>query len=309
MKLSIVIPVYNVEQTLERCVQSVLNQKFRDYQVILVDDGSTDKSGEICDQLMRQDKRIQVIHQKNSGLSAARNAGIKKCKGEYITFIDSDDYIGTDTLKPLMDLLAIHHDYDILEYSVYEHFGRPKHMNPLRLDNREYTDMREYWYKCEAYKHAYACNKIYSRKLFSGLGFPVGKKFEDIYTLPQLLERCQTVATTGEGYYYYCYNTKGITATADGEALNNLLTAHLNILNGDSFLKPVNYAYYGHILNIALDVYEATGETPKLPLPESVCQRQDGEKIPLKIRLMKLLGLKNLCKINTLIHKFYRKSR
>ena len=110
MKLSIIIPAYNVEQTLERCVESVLRQKFRDYQLILVDDGSTDGSGRICDELAKRDHRIQTIHQPNKGLSAARNAGIKRAKGEYITFIDSDDYIASDTLKTLIDLLAIHHD-------------------------------------------------------------------------------------------------------------------------------------------------------------------------------------------------------
>ncbi len=309
MKLSIVIPVYNVGKTLERCVQSVLNQKFRDYQIILVDDGSTDNSGEICEQLLRQDQRIQVIHQKNAGLSAARNAGIKKAKGEYITFIDSDDYIGNDTLKPLMDLLTIHHDYDILEYSVYEHFGRPKHMKALRLDNREYADMREYWYETRAYKHSYACNKIYRRKLFDGVLFPVGKTFEDVYTLPQLLERCQTVATTGEGYYYYCYNTKGITVNADGKDLGNLLQAHLDILNGDSMLTPVSYEYYGHILNIALDTAEATGSMPSLPSPEAVCRQLGNEKMPLKVRLMKLIGMKNLCRLNKIVHTLYRRSR
>lgn len=304
MKLSIVIPVYNVEHTLERCVQSVLNQKFRDYQLILVDDGSTDGSREICHRLSRQEQRIQVIHQKNAGLSAARNAGIKKAKGEYITFIDSDDYIGSETLKPLMDELSIRHDYDILEYSVYEHFGRPKHMHALRLDHREYTNMHEYWYECEAYKHTYSWNKIYRRSLFYGLEFPVGKKFEDAHMLPQLLERCQTVATTSEGYYYYCYNTRGITANADGHDLNDLLQAHIKVLRDSTLLSPPDTVYYGHVLNIALDVYRDTGVVPDLPSPKEVnVQQRAGTRTPLKMKIMQTIGLKRLCQLHKLIRR------
>ena len=308
MKLSIIIPAYNVEQTLERCVESVLRQKFRDYQLILVDDGSTDGSGRICDELAKRDHRIQTIHQPNKGLSAARNAGIKRAKGEYITFIDSDDYIHSDTLKPLMDILAIHHEYDFIEYPVDEYVGKRGKQRRLFFKQQSFSDMREYWYETQAFRHAYAWNKIYRRELFQTVKFPEGMKFEDIFTLPHLLGNCRMVATVNEGLYFYCHNPKGITETADGEALNNLLTAHLNILKGDTMLKPVSYGYYSHILNIALDVSEATGKIPELPSPESVCQRQGGESIPLKIRLLKLIGMKNLCKINTLIHKVYRRS-
>lgn len=309
MKLSIVIPAYNVEQTLERCVESVLRQKFRDFQVILVDDGSTDRSGEICDELSKRDHRIQVVHQPNKGLSAARNAGIKKSKGEYITFIDSDDYIHGDTLKPLMDILAIHHEYDFIEYPVDQYVGKRGKQRRLFFRQQQFNDMRTYWYETEAFKHAYAWNKIYRRELFQDVKFPVGMKFEDIHTLPRLLENCRTVATVNEGLYYYYHNPKGITETADGEALSNLLTAHLNVLKGHTMLMPVSYGYYGHILNIALDVAEATGKVPELPSPDSVCQRQGGESIPLKIRLLKLFGMKNLCRINATIHKFYKRSR
>ena len=309
MKLSIIIPVYNVEKTLERCVESVLKQKFRDYQVILVNDGSFDNSAKICDELTKKDRRVQVIHKQNGGLSDARNAGIKKAKGEYITFIDSDDFLASDTLKPLMDLLAIHHDYDILEYSVYEHYGRPKHMQVLRFDNREYSDVRAYWYEQKAYRHTYAWNKIYRRELFDKVKFPVGRKFEDVYTLPKLLNRCHVIATTSEGFYYYCYNDRGITAQADGNDLNDLLNAHLTVLNKHKRLMPVSYDYYVHVLNIALDVYESTGQIPQIPPAKAVCSPFNGERCPMKIRLLKLIGMKCLCKANKLIHRFCKKSR
>ena len=165
MRLSIIIPVYNNEKTLERCVTSIISQSFRDYQMILVDDASTDKSPSMCDDFVKADHRIQVVHKKeNAGLSEARNTGIRKARGEYITFIDSDDYIQADTLAQLMEILSIHHEYDILEYPVWEHYGNPKKQRRLFLKKNVYINMDEYWFKGKAYMHSYAWNKIYKRE-------------------------------------------------------------------------------------------------------------------------------------------------
>ena len=313
MKLSIIVPVYKVERTLERCIESILQQTYRDYQLILVDDASPDESPRICDKLAQRDHRIIVIHRKqNGGLSAARNSGIARSKGEYITFVDSDDYLGSDTLKPLMDLLAVHHDYDILEYSSYLHFGRPGRMNILRLDNREYTDMHKYWYDSQAFTHTYACNKIYRRTLFNqNTLFPEGRKFEDVFMLPQLLLKCHVVATTPLGYYYYCYNPDGITSQATGKDMQDLLDAHLIVLNMNSnpVLGTPTTAYFAQVLNVALDVYEMSGEFPSLPSFQSIVGKPVNDNIPFKIKLLKLFGLKNLCRINKLVHRIYRRNR
>ena len=126
MNLSIIIPVYNVEQTLQRCVKSVLEQSFTNYEIILIDDGSTDKSGQMIDSLAETDNRCTAIHQPNRGLSAARNTGIEIATGNYITFIDSDDFIAPETLTPLMNILETRKGIDLLEYPVLEHHGSPK---------------------------------------------------------------------------------------------------------------------------------------------------------------------------------------
>ena len=304
MKLSIVIPVYNVEDTLERCVRSILNQRFRDYQLILVDDGSTDQSPAICDMLTQEDHRIQVVHKKNGGLSSARNKGISKARGEYITFVDSDDRIGEDTLAPLMQILSIHHEYDILEYPVYIHYGNTRRQQKFYPETRVYTDMYEYWIMGKAYQHSYAWNKIYRRTLFDNICFPEGKIFEDVYTLPQLLKKCETVATTNEGLYYYYDNPKGITATADGKALLDLLNAHLPMLQETaSYSKYHNLweTYYAHVLNIQMDVFEQNGGPLLLPLMPA--------RATWKLKLLHIIGLKRLCQINSYIHKIYRRSR
>ena len=117
MKLSVIIPVYRVEATLDRCVESVLNQSFTELEVILVDDGSPDHCPELCDMWATKDSRITVIHQRNGGLSAARNAGINRAQGDYLTFIDSDDYIGEGTLEAVMSRLD--DSIDLIEYPIW----------------------------------------------------------------------------------------------------------------------------------------------------------------------------------------------
>ena len=225
MKLSIVIPVYGVESTLDRCLKSVVEQSFADYEIILVDDGSTDRSPQLCDEWASKDPRIKVVHQQNGGLSAARNMGIEQAQGDYITFIDSDDYIGEGTLEAVMSRLD--DSIDLIEYPIWRFYGAP-HQSLLQLTDTTYTDIADYWLDGQAYDHTYACNKVYRRRLFDDVRFPVGRVFEDAYTLPRLLRKVRHVATTSAGCYYYCWNGKGITNTAQGNELRQLLDAHLS---------------------------------------------------------------------------------
>lgn len=296
MELSIIIPVYNVEKTLHRCVGSVLRQSFQNFEMILVDDGSTDNSTTMVDEIARTDNRISVIHQCNQGLSAARNTGIKAAKGEYITFIDSDDFIAQDTYKGVMELLNGHPKYDILEFSVIEKYGS-KAQHPLILDDCVYQNKQEYWLKGQAYRHTYAWNKIYRRELFADIEFPKGRNFEDAHTLPKLMTAAKTIATTSLGTYYYCWNDAGITANANGQDLTSLLEAHLAYINGNN---EIDATYYTHVLNIQLDVYEATKAVPLLPIRPFYGN--------LKLILLHLLGIKYLCKLNTLFHKTIKPS-
>ena len=300
MKLSVIIPVYNVKDTLSRCVHSFTTQGFRDYELLLIDDASTDGSGSLCDELAKEDNHIRVIHRKeNGGLSEARNTGLRKCHGAHIMFADSDDFIANNCLREWMMLINVHPDYDILEFPVYMFYGSSK-QRKLLLTNHVYTDMVEYWLKGEAYKHSYACNKIYRAEMFKDVSFPKGKVFEDAHTLPLLLQNAHIVATTDIGLYYYCYNPKGITNTATGIELNDLLEAHLNYLNSQMDKIDVTSEcfahYYAHVLNIQLDVYELTGREPQLMILPV-------QTINLKLKLLKLIGLKKLCQFNKFIHK------
>lgn len=297
MKLSIVIPVYRVESTIDRCVQSVVSQTFCDFEVILVDDGSPDRSPTLCDLWAQRDGRITVVHQPNGGLSAARNAGIERARGEYITFIDSDDYIADDTLQQVMDVAD---GNDLTEYPVWQYYGAP-HQSVLMLDDRVYDNADDYWLQAQAYCHCYAPNKVFRRSLFQTVRFPTGRLFEDVYTLPLLLRQARRIATTTKGLYYYCWNGHSITATAEGYALRQLLDAHLTAL------MPIDDRYYYYLLNIQIDVCEQTGDEPRLPVRR--LQRVGSVKQKLKTIALNILGINGLCKVSKLLHKVRKPSR
>ena len=304
MKLTIIIPVYAVEATLNQCIESVVSQDYTDFELLLVDDGSPDHCPQICDRWAAKDKRIRVIHQKNGGLSDARNTGIAESKGEYITFIDSDDYIGAGTLKPLMNHVANYPDIDILEYPAYLFYGSPQQEELNFPEETVYHDMDAYWYEGQAYHHSYAWNKVYKREMFRDVRYPTGVVFEDIYTLYRLLKNATTVATINSGRYYYCFNPKGITATASGTSLRMLLQHHISIILNTHRRDKAFQTYYLQVVNIQVDVFEATGETPILPFIH-LNQRNFKGYNKIKAVVLNILGIRNLCKLLQLKHKIW----
>ena len=297
MRLSIIIPIYNVEDTLQRCLESVLAQVDETMEVVLIDDGSTDSSGQIAQDMTAGRGNCRLIQQTNKGLSAARNAGIEVATGDYLTFVDSDDFIAEGTYAALLAVLASHPDYDILEYPALLYYGSRTKQRLLTFSDTTISSIRDYWLG-GAHLHSYACNKLFRRELFADVRFPEGKVFEDVYTYPFLLQRAKVVATTSAGLYYYCQNDKGITAQAGGKELNDLLEAHLKHLKLWGELTP---AYYQSLVNIQIDVYEATHAEPILPvLPY---------KGTLKLFILHLIGLKRLCQLTQFIHKIRKISR
>lgn len=296
MLLSVIIPVYRVEHTLKRCVNSVLAQDYQPMEIILVDDGSPDACGAICDQLASRHNQIRVIHQANKGLSGARNTGITHAKGSYITFVDSDDWLATNTYLPLMQLLASNPHYDILEFPIFMFAGNASKEYKQSFGNQEYTDSKQYWLKAKAYHHTYAWNKIYKKNLFQHIRFDEGKVFEDAIILPQLIQQAQCIATTNKGCYHYFDNNQGITAQAAGKEHNILLQTHLKWMQ-----QWCDKDYYATILNIQLQVYIETGNAPILPL-----RNYWGT---WKLNLLHLIGLQQLCRLIKWIQPITQKRR
>ena len=201
--ISIIIPVYKVEKYLEKCIQSLINQTYENLQIILVDDGSPDNCGKICDEYAKKDHRIEVIHKSNGGLSDARNKGLEIAKGEYIGFIDSDDYIESDMYEVLYNLLKQYNaDVSICNFYTVS-------QGKISIKNAD-NGINEY-NRIEILKEilldkniqSYAWNKLYKKELFDEIKYPIGKKYEDIGTTFYLLEKCNKVVVTGKSEYYY----------------------------------------------------------------------------------------------------------
>ncbi len=145
MRLSIIIPIYNVEDTLQRCLESVLTQTDERMEVVLIDDGSTDSSGKIAEEMTANKGNCRLIHQENKGLSAARNAGIEVATGDFLTFVDSDDFVAEGTYDALLAVLAAHPDYDILEYPAMLYYGSATRQRLLTFTDTAIGSIRDYW--------------------------------------------------------------------------------------------------------------------------------------------------------------------
>lgn len=296
MELSVIIPVYNVEQWLQKCVESVVSQGIGSCEIILVDDGSPDQSGSICDRLARSYDNIVVLHKQNGGLSDARNAGLEVARGRYVTFVDSDDTLSPGLFGQLLGILREDGETDILEYSFVQ-TDQHGSQQPFVLPDATYHDMNSYWLDGQAYRHAYAWNKIYRRSLFADVRFPLATAFEDIHTLPHLLSRCKKVRTTSVGSYCYAYNPSGITANAGAKELTDLLNAHVsflrNHLQGIDTTDKKFAAYYTSALNVQIDVASATGQQPSLPMLKL-------RPANWKLLILNTFGFNTLCKISHL---------
>ena len=274
MELSVIIPIYNVRNTLRRCLQSILCQQVSGMEVLLIDDGSTDGSGSLADEMAMGCPMMSVCHKANGGLSDARNAGLRLAKGRYVTFVDSDDEVAPGTFAALMSLLHRNEDTDILEYSVRVHAGHSSE-HELVLPDKRWPSARVYWEESEAWEHTYAWNKVYRRTLFARVQFPVGRVFEDMWTIPQLLSRDVRVQTTSLGLYIYHWNKDGITVSADGVAMTQLLEAQMRAarLMHMSMLSRRGWKLYRSMLYRQLDVYRLTGRILlRWPFVKLICR-------------------------------------
>ncbi len=201
--ISIIVPVYKVEKYLPACIDSILAQTFRDFELILVDDGSPDGCPALCDAAAERDERVRVIHQKNGGLSAARNAGLDIARGEWIGFVDSDDLIEVDMYEALYCVAQEHHaDLAFCALLTVDEENRPIgticEWTKLEVLNRNQAIARI----ASTTLHV-AWNKLYRRRIFETLRFPVGRLNEDSFVAPAVLEQVRTAVYVPQQYYHY----------------------------------------------------------------------------------------------------------
>lgn len=201
--VSIVVPVYNVEPYLEKCVNSIVNQTYQNIEIILVDDGSTDGSGIKCDEFAQKDKRIIVIHKENGGLSDARNVGIEKATGDYIMFIDSDDWIDADTVECAVQAVK-DNNADVAIFGMYIDYSNAPSKTRIPLIKGSFDGKTALIY-LNSFKNINeaACNKIYKTNLFNEIRYPKGKKCEDCFTTYKVFDISKTIVTIPFPKYHY----------------------------------------------------------------------------------------------------------
>lgn len=206
--VSIIVPVYNAEKSLDRCIQSIVNNTYPDFELILIDDGSVDSSGRICDEWEKRDNRIKAFHQKNRGTAAARNYGIFEAVGDYIAFADNDDIIHPQFLESLLKAL-IDHNADIvmceLTRTEDDHVFCAKNVDTeayiLEKRNLLKDTYVENWTR-----NTVPWNKLYKRELFESVRFPEGKGYEDAYTTYRLLNKADIIIHINEALYLWTQN-------------------------------------------------------------------------------------------------------
>ena len=219
-KISIVVPVYNISNYLDRCLESLTRQTYHDIEIIVVNDGSTDDSGEKCENWAKKDNRIKVIHQPNKGLSGARNTGIDAAKGEFILFVDGDDYVAPEYVAKLHNN-AIVNDSDIVisNYIFVNEAGQEIYNNNYsQFSSDSIFDGTDalLLFENKAYRTFFdvVCIKLFRRDLFEGIRFPEGVSVvEDIAIIPMLYHKAKRVSVIPERLYYYVYRSESLSHT------------------------------------------------------------------------------------------------
>lgn len=291
-KISIIIPIYNVEKYIHRCVDSVLAQTYHNTEIILVDDGSLDRCGKICDEYAKIDKRIKVVHKENGGLSDARNAGIEVATGDYIGFVDSDDYISEDMYEKLYSALINNNaDMSICSFKYvgeditakFDNDNSPIKNGVLSGSSILFEKMNEqkFWYWVVAW------NKLYKRELFSDIRFPVGKINEDEFIIHHILLKCDNVACVSDMLYYYVQREGSIM---------NIKYSVKNLDLAEAFMRRSQ-----HILNSGYKSMASYNALMRgiivLVKGYSRCRKDDGAKERYKElkKLYRKISQKNFC--------------
>ncbi|MCR5769647.1 MAG: glycosyltransferase [Butyrivibrio sp.] len=231
--ITVIVPIYHVEKYLHRCIDSIIDQTYRNLEIILVDDGSDDGCPEICDEYAGKDNRIVVIHKENGGLSDARNKGIEIAKGEYLAFVDSDDYIHKDMYQIMMDsLFSSESDICMCSYK-YVYDGKAKEKdNTYGSDYKtEIIDgksaQNNYYMGDKKLELTVAWNKLYKRELFRELRYPKGKIFEDEYTTYKALYKSNKICIVDLPLYYYLQRNDSIIGEMNGQRDSKVVEAYL----------------------------------------------------------------------------------
>ena len=257
-KLSIIVPVYKVEPYLERCVNSILSQSFTDFELILVNDGSPDRCPQMCDDFSARDSRVKVIHKENGGLSSARNAGLDIASGEYIAFVDSDDWIDKKMYEDMLghaeklnaDLVVCGINFCNEDEIVIGKWQNITHTQVITGEMAVKDFFPHYFNDIRSY----AWNKLYRRHLFQSLRYPVNVIYEDHFIILDLLSKCENIVLLKDYYYnYFSTRTASITNITFSPQKLDLIAAWKYVY--EFFCLTKNASQMHHALNYYADQY------------------------------------------------------
>ncbi len=235
--ISVIVPVYNVENYLSKCIDSILAQTYTNLEIILVDDGSPDNCGKICDEYAKKDSRIKVIHQENGGLSAARNAGLDTATGDYIGFVDSDDYIEPDMYNCLHNSI-INSKVKIACCGRFREITSNYSVKAFCCERATEFNIKEAFSEMLLQQRVdvSVCDKLFSRDLLYDIRFPVGEINEDVVVVFELIKKSNGIIHSGDVFYHYVSREDSICHSEYNEK-KYVAIKHLNQIK-DSFLSP-----------------------------------------------------------------------
>ena len=226
-RISIIVPVYRVERYLNKCIESILNQTLTDFELILVDDGSPDKCPEFCDRYANRDSRIKVIHKPNGGLSDARNTGIREARGEYIGFVDGDDYIMPEMYQRLYELITVN-KADMASCGVYNCYG-DKRIPQTTTERQIVCNGKEafrYMLEGNGIVNIWVCCKLYKKSLLTQVAFQYGKRFEDVFFMVDSIPYIKKAVATTKPLYCYIHRGDSITGECFKPGDINIIEAY-----------------------------------------------------------------------------------
>ena len=238
--ISIIIPAYNVEDYLPRCLDSILLQSYSDFEILIIDDGSTDKTPKICDEYARQDGRIRVIHKENAGVASARNAGLEMFAGDYVMFVDADDWIYRDALQILHDrIVADHSDLAIGRHVEVISDGVISNNPGKWMQNAVVTSMRFFEMMGENKRCPSALwGKLYKREIIQNIRVPDLLCGEDTWVYPHIIANSQRISIVNNLVYFYFIRENSITHTVNQAVWEDMVSSHLYVT---SFLLQSGY--------------------------------------------------------------------
>lgn len=309
--ISIIVPVYNVEKYLDECLKSLINQTYKNIEILLVNDGSTDNSRKICEKYVQHDSRIKILDKVNGGLSDARNVGIEHASGEYLTFVDSDDVVDTTFCERLLDVIRTYRA-DVATCSIVLFADKIPHRDAIS-ESVIYRKDEIILAYLKGNIRPTAWGKLYRRRIFNELRYPVGKTTEDVYVIVELLLKADIVVTGAKTNLYYRQRRNSI-QNSNSFNTKDMLAAHKRnvCLLENSKFQELAYERYilAHLdaidILIRNGVYDERFEQYRIVLRNNIRKIIQSELVQIKRKIMFLMFL--FCE-KAYIYIYYRHTK